>query len=639
MEMEEKTLDGAAFHVTEDKAELLIDSGKQGDGRTAVPMSESTTSEGSFKSELSPLHKRNKPRKVLASGKSFLESHGLRLIIISAILFAVIITIALVLSIYFGSPQVGANAAVSSDVSQCSVVGLNILQKGGNAVDSAIATMFCVGVINPQSSGIGGGGFMLVHDHKTNKNTVFDFREVAPSAADSNMFGGDEDKRMTGGLSVAVPGELKGMEAAHKKYGALPWKSLVQPAIDIARDGYTATRHLAHVFENGKIKIEDLPENLAEIFVRDGKFIGTTEKITRPKLADSLEAIAKDGADAFYNGQLTDSIVAAVINSETPGRLTKRDLQDYSVVERETVASTYHEFTIVTTPAPSSGPVLLLLMNILEGYKLTKSSSLTYHRMLEAFKFGYASQSEWLADPSFVSSVFNYTQKMISKDEATAIRNQTSDNSTKESDFYTKAFYSPTDKGTSHISVIDPTELMVSVTTTVNSLFGSQVMTDTGIVLNNQMYDFATPAQNSKNNKVEPGKRPLSNIAPVVVYTTAKMCDKRAVLGGANGSRILTGVAETLVNLLSFKMDLKPAIEEPRIHAQLYPDVTEFEDKFDPKIIDELEKMGHKMTKVDEPLSEVQGVLKIKNDITAHADSRKGSSGAATFTREGTATE
>lgn len=615
--------------TTDDKDELLLnDLG----ARHQVP--ESSSNEEPTKAEKDPA---KKTKKVLETGKSLLQdqSRGLRIIVICAFVFSLVITIALILSIYLGPPQIGANAAVATDVEECSEIGLNMIERGGNAMDAAVAAMFCVGVVNAESSGLGGGGFMLVHDHKTMKSEVIDFRETAPAEAKPDMFRGDRMKAKYGGLAVGVPGELKGMHTAHQKYGKLSWKTVVSPSADLARNGFKMSGHTENVFKDSKFELEKfMASRLAAFYTSGNKTKKAGDIIMRKDLAATLDRIAENGADEFYTGALADDIQKEIVNDKTPGILTKEDLAAYQVKMREVVSTTYHDFTIESVPAPGSGPVLLSIMNILEGYDL-KQNNESYHRILEAFKFGYANK-EKLADPvkEISAQVKNATKIMISKEDAARIRNKTSSvNTTMEADFYGKLVGLPEDKGTSHISVIDPAELIVTVTTTINEWFGSMVLTKSGIVLNNQMADFSLPGEGNKLNEIAPGKRPMSSMIPTVVYKTDHACGLRMVLGAANGTRIITGVAETLINNLTFGMNLETAIKSPRVHNQLIPEpnVVEAEDKFPAGILENLKTRGHVVIMAKEGLSEVNGVCKVKDIIEAYSDPRKPGAKARLF--------
>ncbi|XP_053375774.1 glutathione hydrolase 1 proenzyme-like [Mercenaria mercenaria] len=608
-----------------DKAELLDNDGN---------IQTMSVNESPAHSDSDPL---KKPKKVLEAGKAVLQdqSRGLRIIVISAFVFSVVITVALILSIYLGPPQIGANSAVATGIEECSNVGLQMLEKGGNAVDAAVASMFCMGVINAEISGLGGGGFMLVHDHKIEKSEVFDFRETAPAGVKSSIYKADNSRMKLGATSVAVPGELMGMEKAHTKYGKLAWKYVVAPAADIARNGFKMTGHTDMVFKSPKFREVDFMESkLADFYtLPDGTLKKEGDTIVRPDLAATLDKIAAEGSDRFYHGSIANDIVKEIsINADIPGALSRDDLAGYTVEVRDVVKTTYHGYTIESVPAPGSGPVVLSIMNFLESYSL-KQNEESYHRILEAFKFGYA-QRELLGDPKFNSAViYNATKVMISKEESTRLRNMTS-NVTMDAGFYGKLVGLPEDKGTAHISVIDTAELMVSVTTTINDWFGSMVLTDSGILLNNEMADFNKPGEGSVLNEIYPGKRPLSSMSPTVVYETGHLCGLRMVCGAANGTRIITGIAQTLLNNLTFGMTLEKAVSSPRIHSQLQnPDarVVEAEEGYPQKILDGLAKMGHVIQKTDKEQSIVNAVLKIKDDIEAVTDDRKKGSGPAMF--------
>ncbi|WAR01283.1 GGT1-like protein, partial [Mya arenaria] len=300
---------------------------------------------------------------------------------------------------------IGANAAISTGVQKCSDIGLQMLTQGGNAVDAAVAAM---------------GGFMLVHDHKVEKSEVYDFREMAPNQAKPDMFSADSSQKELGPLYVAVPGELRGMEKAHKKYGILKWKNVVSPAADLARNGFHMTGHTdcECSFQNSDYKC-------------------------------SFQIV-----NAHFRIQI-------IVNADNPGVLTKEDLMSYS-------------YTVESVPAPGGGPVVLFILNFMEGYGKSAQDNATYHQLVEAFKFGNA-HKEQLGDPG--------------KEEAAKLRNLTTD-TTQDASFYRSKIKTPEDAGTAHISVIDTAELMVSVTTTINTWFGSMVLTDTGILLNNEMADF-----------------------------------------------------------------------------------------------------------------------------------------------------
>ncbi|ESO85346.1 hypothetical protein LOTGIDRAFT_82259, partial [Lottia gigantea] len=430
--------------------------------------------------------------------------------------------------------------AVATDAEQCSDLGLQMLKDGGNAVDAAVTATLCLGVINPQSSGLGGGGFMLVHDHKVDKSWVYDFREVAPALLTADMFGSDENF----GLSVGVPGELKGLSAAHTAHGKLKWYNVVKPVADLARNGFNVTKALAHTLDT-RVKVTDMSPKMKSIFSLDGRAVQEGDFINRVDLADVLDEIAND-ADALYYGALADDFVKAAKDNQ--GVITLDDMMNYKVVERDLIKTSFQGF-VATVPPPSAGPLLLMMMNIMEGFNWTSKDvdkPETYHQMIETFKFAYAHHGD-LGDPDFDKfKIDNITKILISKDYANELRKKI-DNETHLQDYYMANSQQTPNGGTSHLSVVDASELTVSLTSTVNTWFGSKIMSEKGIVLNNEMADFSVPAFTAKSmfqlpenphNLIEPGKRPLSSMTPAIVYNKAQPCNKRIIIGAANGTKI-----------------------------------------------------------------------------------------------------
>ncbi|XP_067666065.1 glutathione hydrolase 1 proenzyme-like [Haliotis asinina] len=623
MELGPTTMEGTAGHG--DKVGLIND-----DPPKRTTKNESTDSD-STRAESSPLHRGNAGESQ-SGQKSTLQSFSLRVIIVSTIVFAVAVTVSLILTIYLGPPQIGEHAAVASDVGVCSDMGLVILKKGGNAVDAAVTTLLCLGVVNSHSSGLGGGGFMLVYDHKIKQSTAYDFRETSPRAAKDSLFP-TRESTMSGGKAVAVPGELRGLEMAHKDFGKLTWSEVVLPAADLARKGFNVTRDLADVLKN-KFKVDDFKGTLlGQLYVRNNQFVTQGTFIVRPDLAKTLDAIAEKGADEFYKGEIAKSIVKAV--KDRGGVMTMADMANYQVIKRQVLTTSFRGSTVVTLPAPTSGPILLLMLNMMERFNWTQaniSDASTYHDMIEIFKYAYAHQG-LLGDPDFVPNMRNTSLNIIAKKYAIELANLV-DNDTHPISHYHPLYAPEVNKGTTHLSVVDTSELMVSVTSTINDIFGSKVTTTTGILLNNEMSDFSFPnftrvkdLPPNKNNFLEPGepKRPLSSMVPTVIYHPGYPCALRMAIGGSNGSRIIAGVAETIANVLAFGMgrDIVRAIESPRIYDDLYSNRTEYETTFLVSVAEDLKKIGHNMVKVTEGLSVVQAVAKVNDEIFAHSDSRK----------------
>lgn len=566
--------------------------------------------------------------------KKCVQPGGLKVIVTGSIIFALGVTVALIIDIYTGEHNVG-HGSVSSDAENCSEIGEDILKKGGSAVDAAIATSLCLGVVCPESSGVGGGGFMLIQSPEGDVK-VIDFREVAPGGSSKNMFLKDKKSSRFGGLAVAVPGQIRGFEVAHQKYGKLQWRELFTPVIDLARDGFSIQNSTKKWLNNRTVQDELSPE------LKD--LLKNTNDIKRPKLANTLEHISKKGSGGFYFGDIANSIVKTVTDHD--GILTLEDLKNYTVKIREPLSTDYGNYRIFTTGPPSSGLVLLSAMNILEGFNLTKANrndSLAYHYLVETLKFVYAQRTR-LADPDFVP-LKNITEAMLSKHEAKLLRKRINKKRTYNNpSHYGPFFESPPNKGTSHVTVMDRKGGIVSVTSTINGPFGSMLLTPTGILLNNEMDDFSTPGMSnmfqiapSEANFIVPGKRPLSSICPVIALHKSDLCGHQVVLGGSGGSRITSGVIQVLLNILTFERNLKDAIEWPRLHHQLLPMLLEVEEtKFSEKELSNiptfLEKQGNKLDKTPHFHAIVNGGLKQGGRLYGHADSRRGNgTGAAVY--------
>ncbi|XP_028402412.1 glutathione hydrolase 1 proenzyme-like [Dendronephthya gigantea] len=567
--------------------------------------------------------------------KKCVQPGGLRVIIAGSIIFALAVTVALIVDIYTGDHNVG-HGVVSSDSAQCSMIGESILKKGGSAVDAAIATTLCVGVVCPESSGIGGGGFMLVQSPE-GVVKVIDFREVAPAASTKDMFGKDKKTSLSGGLAVAVPGQVLGLEKAHEMFGKLKWKELFNPAIALARNGFKI-----HNTTEKWLKDEIISDDLEEIVKRFFRF--TTNITKRPKLADTLQVIADQGSSGFYSGAVAESIVNTVIKNK--GILTLDDLKSYTVETRQPLSSNYQDYRLFTAGPPASGAVLLSALNILEGFNLTAANSndtIVYHYIVETLKFVYAQRSH-LADPGFVK-MRNITDVMLSKEEANMLRDRINISKTEtDPSYYGPFFDSPPNKGTSHVAVIDRKGGIVTVTSTINGPFGSKLYTPTGIVLNNEMDDFSRPhvsnfygVSPSKANYIEPGKRPLSSITPVIALYKPDLCGRQVVLGASGGSRITSAIIQVLLNKLTFDRSLKEAIEWPRLHHQLLPMLVEvegrrFSDEVPTKNIAQfLIDKGNNVTSSPKFIAIVNGASKLDGHLYGHADSRKIGSSAVVY--------
>ncbi|KAH6959272.1 gamma-glutamyltranspeptidase [Fusarium avenaceum] len=501
--------------------------------------------------------------------------------------------------------------AVASESSICSTIGVNILRQGGNAADAMVATVLCVGTIGMYHSGIGGGGFMLIHKgdgkNKTAPYEFVDFRETAPAAATENMFKNNVNESISGGKASGVPGELRGLEHLHKTYGHLPWSQLVQPAIKVARYGFPVNNDTLKFMKMTYKKSENESFLLndpawAIDFAPSGRLVKFGEKLTRKRFADTLETIASEGPSAFYEGPIADATIRTL--KQERGIMTSEDLKNYTVAIREPVQINYRGGKITSGSAPSSGAVALAALNILDGYDFLGDPSRvndTAYLTDEAFKFGYGMRSN-LGDPSYVKNLDEYQVQMCSNKTAQEVRAKLDGRALELSEYDPKGLESLDTPGTSHIVTMDESGLAITLTTTINLNFGSQVIVpETGIIMNNEMNDFSIPGESnqfgfipSEANFIRPGKRPLSSISTTIVEGPDGKVS--LVTGAAGGSRIITATTQVVLNALDKNMTVKEALAAPRLHDQLVPRQVTFEYTFDNSTVAYLKEVGNNVT-------------------------------------------
>ncbi|XP_072043570.1 glutathione hydrolase 1 proenzyme-like [Amphiura filiformis] len=526
------------------------------------------------------------------------------------------------------------HAAVATDAGPCSEIGRDMLKKGGSAIDAAIASLVCIGLYNPQSSGIGGGHFLMYYDRDTQMVDMIDARESAPLSANRDMYNNESVSSIKGGLAIAVPGEVAGYWKAHQLYGKLKWSTLFEPTIRLARTGFHVPPSLPVAVA---ARIDDIRENplLSQLFLReDGSPIQEGDIIYMKKFGDTLEKIAIGGADAFYKEELAEDIVNDI--QENGGIITLQDLKQYEVKTRDPISVQLNDgLQVHTAPPPSSGAVLLLILNIIDGFYFNNSSfsstnakTQSLHKIVEAFKFAYAKRA-YLGDEDYVD-VLQLVSNMTSQDFANVLRSKISNNITYNAQYYGILHSTTEDHGTSQTCILDQYGNAVSVTGTVNLYFGSKVIGNrTGIIFNDEMDDFSKPgAANffgfppSESNFIVPGKRPMSSMSPTIIVN--KEGDVQLVVGASGGSRIPSSIALVIAKHLWGGISITESIRQKRVHHQWIPNLIQYETGFNQDVLAGLRVKGHNMTERSY-ISIVQGISRnSEGAIEAYSDERKG---------------
>ena len=479
-----------------------------------------------------------------------------------------------------------------------SEVGNQILLEGGNAIDASVAVSFALSVVLPQASPIGGGGFMIIHDENSDTNYALDYREMAPKEATEDMFivNGEVDRKLAleSYLSSGVPGTVKGLYIAHQKFGLLPWKRLVSPAIKLARDGFIVTETLAKSLESNKEKLAKTSDG-REIFFNNGSILKSGDLLVQTDLAQTLELIAQNGPAGFYEGHTAQKIHSDM--RKNGGLISSADLSNYKAKFRTPIEFNYKDLTILTMPPPSSGGLILgLMLNMIEQLELDYSDPHQAENILkisEIMQIAYSLRSVYMADSDFYDVP---EEEFLDKEKAKELLKNINFKKMSSSQNYDPVKFK-FKENTTHYSIADGFGNIVSTTTTLNTAFGSGiVIKDTGILMNNEMDDFsASPNQpnyfgllGTYANRIEPYKRPLSSMTPTIIF---KEGEPYLVTGAQGGSRIITAVLQVILNYYEFGLSPEESVNKPRYHHQWQPEHLMYE-YFDDELKEKLIAMG-----------------------------------------------
>ena len=525
----------------------------------------------------------------------------------------------------------GNQSMVSTQHFLATQVGVDILEKGGNAYDASIAIGFALAVVLPRAGNIGGGGFMVIYDSSDNNNYSIDYREKAPLLSTTNMYldenGTVIDNQSTlGYLASGVPGTVAGLWSVHQRFGSMKWSELIEPAINLAEDGFEITPYMADMLikYNEKLSAFDETNKVFQTHYPD-----FDKKILKQSdLANTLKIIAQDGRDGFYKGEIAKKIALDMQNNG--GIISEKDLEQYQPVWRNPLISSYKDIKIVTMPPPSSGGIhVIQMLNVLENFNLRKlgHNSKEYINVLsEVMKYAYADRSKHLGDPDFYDVPIN---KLSSHEYANEISKKIKIGSVTPSiEINPGSFDDKESIETTHFSVVDGKGNVVSSTYTLNSSFGSGVVIkDTGILMNNEMDDFSIspgiPNQygllGAKANEITPQKRPLSSMTPTIAF---KNNDLFFTTGSPGGAKIITAVLQSILNMVDFEMDVAEANNAKRIHHQWQPDKIQIEFDLSVDKKNWLLDAGYNI-EIIEPATNLQLIMKKNKNYYGYGDFRR----------------
>jgi gamma-glutamyltranspeptidase/glutathione hydrolase len=512
----------------------------------------------------------------------------------------------------------GTQGVVSTTEVRATRVGIDVLQAGGNAVDAVIAAAFALAVVYPQAGNIGGGGFAVVRlaDGET---AALDFREAAPLALRADDYqdaeGRPTDASRIGHLASGVPGTVAGLAELHRRFGTQRWQSLIAPAVDLAENGFTVEPRFFQSLSSAAGKLRQF-EGTDQVFFVGGEPPRVGSTFRQPMLAETLRLIASDGEDAFYRGRIADMIVEEMRVGD--GLISLEDMGDYEAKWREPISFEYRGHTVISMPPPSSGGITLAeILNILEGYDLGQlgfNTPESLHLVAEAFRRAFADRNYYLGDPDFVSMP---VARLISDEYAAEQRASISRSRASSSASFNKVPVLSEGSNTTHISIVDGQGNAAALTYTLNSTFGSGVVVErAGFLLNNEMDDFTVRAGypnqfgliQGEANLVGPERRPLSAMTPTIVLDPQGQL--RLVVGSPGGPKIITAVAQVIINVIDHGMDVRAAVDAPRIHHQLLPDQISVEDHgIDGPTSQTLSAFGHRLSLMAGYFGDVQLII------------------------------
>ena len=552
-------------------------------------------------------------------------------IITSLLIFSVFVDSSIFNSQSLIHPEVNQNGMVVTQHYLATDVGVKILEDGGNAYDASIAVAFALAVVLPRAGNIGGGGFMVMYDKEANENFSIDYREMAPKLASKDMFLNDDGsvnkKRAREGiLSIGVPGTVYGMWEVHKKFGSISWKKLIEPAIQLAEEGFIMSPFMVDALNRRYKKLSNY-QNFKDIFYEDYP-VTLNSRLIQKDLANTLSIIANKGVKGFYEGEIAKKIALDMKNKN--GLISSYDLKNYRAIWRKPIKGNFDKYEIITMGPPSSGGIhIIQMLNILEKFDLKElgHNSASYGALLsEVMKYAYADRSKYLADPDYFEVPVT---QLISKRYAEKIYNKIAVNEvTPSSEILPGNLIPHESEDTTHFSIADKFGNVTSNTYTLNSGYGSGVIIEgTGILMNNEMDDFVSapgvPNQfgllGGEANKIEPFKRPLSSMTPTIVFEEDEPI---LATGSPGGSVIITAVLQFRLNTLVFEMEISDATIAPRVHQQWGPDILFLEKGFDMNAGKEIESYGQKIL-ISGPRTSLESLQIKENLFYGFGDTRR----------------